>query len=1068
MGKGIGAVLAGACAVMALNLAPTSASAAEQQAYAAAMNYATPVGPGRQGRQADLQQPRPARASTTSSSDEGEFKSKADPRRREGAGRRRREARRGHLPLPLLAALLDARRGPGSRRPAPRRARRRGRPTLDGANTPLGAVNAAPDPIDLWPQADQEPLGKGDWPFYGKDLANSRDGGTHGPVASRRRRCSGRRGASTRATATSPARRSSRAGWWSRDRTRGTVYALDAPPASCAGSSKLGDEPINGSVAVARRPRLRAGRASRTSRGSPRSTCDTGKLLWKQTLDRQKDSDAYGAPVVWSGTVYIGDLRALRRDGRPRGERRAARRRARREDRQAALEDLHGPEEARRRLGVDHAGDRPQDAAACTSARATPTTRPRRKTTDAMVALDARTGKIAQPLPGDRRRRLERDRERRRGARLRLRRLAQPDRRARRRRSSSARARSRAPTGRSTARRWTRSGRLSTGPGAQVGGIVGSTASDGERIYGPDTLGGENWALDNDGSLKWVSSDGGPLHFNPTSVANGVVYTTDMNGYLTARDATTGALLAKIPLGSPTWGGVVDRRRLGVRRGRHEGGTGYIVAYRPRKDAATGSRAAATRRVRATATRTRSEAARRSGTRARTAGSATGTRATATASRSRSEKKQGQGQARSTAAARAMTATSTASMRDHRPRPGRRPGQGPRAPRRPLRAEAAGHDGEAQLLLRPVHRPAGPGHEPRRPRAAARSNGFMLSVEPSMRRVDRLVRAEPPGGAHPPRALVRGSTRATRRTTTSAATPSGSSATATRRRRATSGARQRRRPERARLRRSTSARGKPQPMIYMLHNKTAQPLDVYIVLDVDLQPRHARAAQGEDGPAAPRRRRRAVRPHLRRPAPARRRRQVRVRDEAGRHRPARQRGLDRVDRSRRTTARSSAWAATCTPAACGVVVENYGSEENPCRDDGRGYGGTLLLQLRRALPQRAAVRGLPDGGHPPGWRAPDPQGRPDPHHAAPTRTRTTPGTTVMTHLGIYIDEQQPPRGGCKPKVDQRRRRGSPIDGRAEPARAGHDGPLLRRALRRPAVRGAEDEPQPARGRRRTA
>src|SRR5205807_402386 len=60
------------------------------------------------------------------------------------------------------------------------------------------------------------------------------------------------------------------------------------------------------------------------------------------------------------------------------------------------------------------------------------------------------------------------------------------------------------------------------GPSASfAGGIVGSTAYDGNRIYGPNTPAGEMWALGRGGQLAWVSSDGGPLHFSPVSVANG-------------------------------------------------------------------------------------------------------------------------------------------------------------------------------------------------------------------------------------------------------------------------------------------------------------------------------------------------------------------------------------------------------------------------------------------------------------------------------------------------------------------------------------------------------------------
>jgi hypothetical protein len=39
-------------------------------------------------------------------------------------------------------------------------------------------------------------------------------------------------------------------------------------------------------------------------------------------------------------------------------------------------------------------------------------------------------------------------------------------------------------------------------------------------------------------------------------VGNGVLYTVDPAGFLTARDPTTGAILAKLPLGGPSFGGV--------------------------------------------------------------------------------------------------------------------------------------------------------------------------------------------------------------------------------------------------------------------------------------------------------------------------------------------------------------------------------------------------------------------------------------------------------------------------------------------------------------------------------
>jgi outer membrane protein assembly factor BamB len=119
-----------------------------------------------------------------------------------------------------------------------------------------------------------------------------------------------------------------------------------------------------------------------------------------------------------------------------------------------------------------------------------------------------------------------------------------------------------------------------TGPGSELGGIIGSTAYDGTRIYGPDTPAGEQWALTTAGTPVWLSADGGPLHFNPTTVANGVVYTADMSGVLTAREASTGAVLLKLPLGAPSYGGVAVAGGYVVAVTGTQGDSGYVVGYR--------------------------------------------------------------------------------------------------------------------------------------------------------------------------------------------------------------------------------------------------------------------------------------------------------------------------------------------------------------------------------------------------------------------------------------------------------------------------------------------------------
>jgi polyvinyl alcohol dehydrogenase (cytochrome) len=94
------------------------------------------------------------------------------------------------------------------------------------------------------------------------------------------------------------------------------------------------------------------------------------------------------------------------------------------------------------------------------------------------------------------------------------------------------------------------------GPGGVLGGILGSTAYDGTRIYGADTLTGQVFALGRDGSTPWQSLDSGAVHLSAATVANGVLYTVDPAGFLTARDPATGAILAKLSLGQPSFGGV--------------------------------------------------------------------------------------------------------------------------------------------------------------------------------------------------------------------------------------------------------------------------------------------------------------------------------------------------------------------------------------------------------------------------------------------------------------------------------------------------------------------------------
>lgn len=102
------------------------------------------------------------------------------------------------------------------------------------------------------------------------------------------------------------------------------------------------------------------------------------------------------------------------------------------------------------------------------------------------------------------------------------------------------------------------------------------------------------------------------------------------------------------------------------------------------------------------------------------------------------------------------------------------------------------------------------------------------------------------------------------------------------------------------------------------------------------------------------------------------------------------------------------------PGGLQVITENYGSEGRPCPASGGGYGGTVLLRSdalwRGEVPYSEDFQMEVTN---PAFRAPI--------HAG-DRIRLTgiyenkrhAWYQVMTHQGLYIDESQPPEGRCKP------------------------------------------------------
>lgn len=473
-----------------------------------------------------------------------------------------------------------------------------GGPSPDQPGSP-GGGGEPPNPADLLPKAPAEPLGPGDWPLYGHDLSNSRDGGTAGPsynevptlgpVWSFRSRDGDYTG--TPVVVEDMVLVGSRGG---------TVSALDAATGTVRWQRDLLDDEtekrdsqINASIAVAGEmvyvPLLTV--------GSPRVVAlrlGDGGPVWSAVVDTQPRSDTYGSPTVWNGRVYIGTSGYF--GEQISGVETSARGSV------VALDARTG-----RRLWKTFTVPEGHDGGAVWSTPAIDTDSgrlyvgtgnayhaPAGDMTDSMVALDAATGEVLdwfQATRGDVWNGAEDS-------------LESPD-----ADFGASPNLFEGPDGRKLVGQGQKTGvywaldrgtmdpvwNVLTGPGSFMGGIIGSTAFDSGQIYGPNSQGGAVWAIGRDASPKWASSDGGPLHFAPVSVANGVVYSNDLSGFLTAREAKTGAALNRVPLGSGSWGGIAIAGGSVFAAIGSTGGNGYIAAYRPRERSGSGEARAADR-----------------------------------------------------------------------------------------------------------------------------------------------------------------------------------------------------------------------------------------------------------------------------------------------------------------------------------------------------------------------------------------------------------------------------------------------------------------------------------------
>jgi polyvinyl alcohol dehydrogenase (cytochrome) len=395
------------------------------------------------------------------------------------------------------------------------------------------------------------PAARADWPVYGHDLANSRNSGAAGPAAAQVASL-GEAWKFTSSTGDFTGTPVVAGGVLVAGNNGGWVYALNAVTGRILWSKNVG-QPINGSASidlVARGGPTVYVPVARV--GAPRLlalSLASGATRWDRTLTAQPGADVYGSPIFWRGTVYIGTSGNNEDNSTARGS-------------VVAIDEQTG--RVRWQMftvppGSDGAGVWSTPAIDTATGRLYVGTgnnyhEPTTDTEDSIIALDAATGAIAgkfQATAGDS--------------------FSLPnnpagpdiDFGASPNLIAGLRGQQLVGEGQKSGTYWVLDRatmrpvwNVSVGPGGPLGGILGSTAYDGERVFGADTATGDVFGLTTSGAEAWQSPDLGAAHLSPATVANGVLYTVDPSGFLIARDPTTGSMLGRSTLGSPSFGGV--------------------------------------------------------------------------------------------------------------------------------------------------------------------------------------------------------------------------------------------------------------------------------------------------------------------------------------------------------------------------------------------------------------------------------------------------------------------------------------------------------------------------------
>jgi polyvinyl alcohol dehydrogenase (cytochrome) len=388
-----------------------------------------------------------------------------------------------------------------------------------------------------------------DWPVYGHDLSNTRNGGAEGPSAaavpglSQAWKFDSPTGDFTGTPVIA-------GGILVAGDNSGHVYALNATTGKVLWSRDLG-APINGSAAIdLNAPRGPVAFVPVAREGNPRLVALSlfdGSTRWLQVLSDQENASVFGSPTFWHGVVYIGTSGPNNDDSHARGS-------------LVALNEANGAVRWRTFTVPPNA-----DGVAVFSTPAIDTDagrlyvgtgnnyhQPTTDLEDSIVAFDAATGAIVGHYQATSNDAFAADNP------------AGPDYDfgASPNLFTSPKGQTLVGEGQKSGDYWTLDRgsmkpvwHTTVGPGGVLGGILGSTAFDGTRIYGADTLSGQVFALARDGSEPWQSLETPVAHIGPTMVANGVVWTVDEAGFLTARDPASGMVLNKLSLGGASLGG---------------------------------------------------------------------------------------------------------------------------------------------------------------------------------------------------------------------------------------------------------------------------------------------------------------------------------------------------------------------------------------------------------------------------------------------------------------------------------------------------------------------------------